>query len=152
MNVLNKDKEPQTGFMRSGSDDQVATTLGADTEFNGTLKFGKTLKIEGKFEGSLSSPGRLIVARTGEVKAEIKVGNITVEGKVDGNIITQELIELKGSAELNGDISAARLSMEDGVVFVGRAEIRPDSSKRGLSKPVISPKPQHEESQPEEKK
>lgn len=140
MDGFNKEKDSASNF---------GTILGSDTEFNGTMKFGKTLKVEGKFEGSLSSDGRLIVAKTGEIKAEIAVGNVSVEGKVNGNITAKELVELKSSAEVTGDVKAARLSMEDGVVFVGKAEIRPGGKPAPV--PSAVPKPGIAETKTEDK-
>jgi cytoskeletal protein CcmA (bactofilin family) len=107
----------------------VATTLGKDTEFSGTLRFGDALKIEGKFEGDLASHGHLIIGGSGQVKAEVKVGALTVEGKLTGNITAENLVELRQSAEVFGDIRAAKIKIEEGVVFVGKAEIKSSSSK-----------------------
>ena len=46
--------------------------MSEDTEFNGTLKFEKTLKIDGRFKGELSTGGLLLVGKTGKVEAELK--------------------------------------------------------------------------------
>jgi cytoskeletal protein CcmA (bactofilin family) len=49
-----------------------------------------------------------------------------VRGKITGNIVTKEKLEIKGKTELFGDIRASRLSIEEGVTFVGRAEVNPN--------------------------
>ena len=113
----------------------AATTLGEDTEFSGTLKFGNSLTIQGKFKGDLTSSGHLIVGAPGQVRAEVKVGSLTVEGKLTGNIKAKDLVDLRSQAEVFGDINAAKLKIEEGVVFVGKAEIKPkDSKSEPLSK------------------
>ena len=124
------------------------TTLGKDTEFQGTLSFKEGLKIEGKFTGDITSDGNLIIGKTGEVHAEIKVGSIIVEGKINGNIVAQDLIELRSTAEMRGDITAAKLKIEEGVVFVGKSDVQEATGRRGG---MVSPsKPP--ESKIEEKK
>ncbi|MFH1737924.1 MAG: polymer-forming cytoskeletal protein [bacterium] len=101
------------------------TTLGPDTEFEGTLKFRHTLKIEGKFKGSITTDGHVIVGRTGEVNAEMRAGSLVIEGKMNGNVTADSLIDLRSSAEVHGNITASKLKMEEGVVFVGETSIMP---------------------------
>ncbi len=70
----------------SVNENEVETTLGADTNFKGVLTFEKPLKIDGKFEGQLTTKGSLIVGQSGEVHADVKAGNVVIDGKVSGNI------------------------------------------------------------------
>ncbi len=131
-------------------DESPYTTLGKDTEFEGTLRFKEGLKIEGKFNGDISSEGYLIIGKTGEVKAEIAVGSIIVEGKITGNIVASDLVELRSSAELRGDITASKLKIEEGVVFVGKSDVQPNNSRKPGSEP--KPAPKQQEPPKEEKK
>lgn len=119
---------PVSGPLQPGGP-AAATTLGEDTEFSGTLKFGNSLTIQGRFKGDLTSPGHLIVGAPGQVRAEIKVGSLTVEGKITGNIKAKDLVDLRSTAEVFGDINASKIKIEEGVVFVGKAEIKPKDSK-----------------------
>jgi len=133
-------------FEPKAQDTVATTTLGPDTEFTGNLKFGQTLKVEGKFEGDLSSDGTIIVAATGKVKADVKVGSAIIEGKVSGNVLAEELVELRSKAELFGDIKSKRLKIDDGVLFVGHCEVKPKGSEtespemaRPSAKPAATP-------------
>jgi len=110
------------------------TTLGKDTEFEGTLKFKEGLRIEGNFNGDIASEGHLIVGETGEVTAEIEVGSIVVEGKINGNIMASELVDLRSTAELRGDITASKLKIDEGVVFIGRSDVQPGNKSGSKSK------------------
>ncbi len=112
------------------------TTLGKDTEFEGTLRFKEGLRIEGKFNGDISSDGHLIVGETGEVTAEIEIGSIIVEGKINGNIMATELVELRTSAQLRGDITASKLKIDEGVVFIGKSDVQPNNKGKGGGKPA----------------
>lgn len=116
-----------------------AATLGSDVEFNGSLNFKDRLCINGKFEGDITSEGGLLVAgRNAEIRAGIKVGNIISEGKIFGNIIVNDKIELRAPAQVFGDVQAARFSVEEGVVFVGNANINPGE----IESPNNEPAPQ----------
>lgn len=129
-------------------EEQAYTTLGEDTQFKGTLKFKNTLKVEGKFEGDISTDGSLIIGKTGQVKAEIKAGNTVVEGKVNGNITAKDVVELRSTAELVGDIQASKLKIEEGVIFVGKADIQPADRRTDSKTKRPGPARQAPEAQP----
>jgi len=104
----------------------AAITLGEDVEFKGSLHFRDKLYINGRFEGDINSEGGLLViGKTAEIKAEIKVGNLIAEGKIFGNTIVSDKVDLRSTSQVFGDIQAARFSVEEGVVFVGNANINP---------------------------
>jgi len=65
--------------------------------------------------------GALTVGEQALIKAEIKVNDVLIYGKVQGNIFATGRIELRGKAEVYGDLHSNRLAMDDGVVFVGRS-------------------------------
>jgi cytoskeletal protein CcmA (bactofilin family) len=100
--------------------------LSSDVEIKGSIKFQNDLTIDGKVEGEILSPGVLIVGENAEVRGEIKTKSVTVHGKVQGNITVEERCELKGRAQLIGDLKAARLVIEEGATFVGKSEVTPN--------------------------
>jgi cytoskeletal protein CcmA (bactofilin family) len=106
------------------------TNLTSDADIKGTIKFGEAMRIDGKFEGELiADNGELTVGKTGSVKANIKVKNAVIEGRVDGNIKASDKIELKQKAQLIGDLQAKILVIEEGVVFVGKCNVNPEGVK-----------------------
>ncbi len=107
-----------------------ATNLTQDVEVQGTIKFGAVMRIDGKFDGELiTDNGELIVGKTGNVKANIKVRSAVIEGRVDGNIKASDRVELKQKAQLIGDLQAKVLVIEEGVVFVGKCNVNPEGVK-----------------------
>jgi cytoskeletal protein CcmA (bactofilin family) len=100
-----------------------ATIIAADTEFKGSLAFNGELHINGRYEGSIESDnGTLIIGDQAIVKAQIRAQDIIIKGKVQGNIAATGRVELRGKAQIFGDVRASRLFIEDGVLFVGRSE------------------------------
>ena len=100
--------------------------LSNDVEIKGNLRFGGELLFEGKIEGEISSEGTLTLGDGATVNGNINATNVIVRGKVTGNIVAKEKIEIKTKAEIFGDIKASKLSVEEGVTFVGRAEVNPN--------------------------
>ena len=110
--------------------EENVTNLTTDVDIKGTIKFDKVMNIEGKFEGELvSNEGELIIGKTGAIKANVKVKNAAIEGRVDGNIFASEKVELKQKAQLIGDLQAKTLVIEEGVVFVGQCNVNPNGTK-----------------------
>jgi cytoskeletal protein CcmA (bactofilin family) len=119
--------QPRKGEKMS---DDTVTKITSDVVIKGTIKFDKALKIDGKFEGEMiTDQGEVFVGKSGSIKANVKVKNATIEGRVDGNIIATERVELKQKAQLLGDLKARTLIIEEGVVFVGQCDVNPDGFK-----------------------
>jgi cytoskeletal protein CcmA (bactofilin family) len=117
--------------------ENITTTLGKETNFSGVLKFRESLKIEGKFDGEIESPGFLYIENGAVVKANIKVGSVVVGGVVRGNIEASERLEMLATGKVFGNIRTAKLNIADGVVFEGKCEmIKNPESVNIFSAPV----------------
>lgn len=102
----------------------VATTLGKETSFSGTLRFKDSLRIRGRFEGEIEAEGRLIIDPEAVVNARrVKASSIVVGGVVRGDIEALERLEMLPSAKVYGNVRTARLRIADGVVFEGSCEM-----------------------------
>ena len=111
----------------AGNDITILTT---DVEVKGTVKFDNILKVDGKFEGEMiTENGELIVGKTGTVKASAKVKNASIEGRLEGDVVATEKVELKHNAQLFGDLQARTLVIEEGVIFNGQCNVNPDGTK-----------------------
>jgi cytoskeletal protein CcmA (bactofilin family) len=95
-------------------------------ELKGTLKFTGELTFDGKLEGDINSEGTLNLGDNAVVKGTIDVGSVVVRGKITGNVVAKEKIDIKAKTELFGDIKSAKLVIEEGVTFVGRSEVNPN--------------------------
>jgi len=105
------------------------TVLGPDANFKGELSFDKGMRLMGKFEGKVSTPGRIHVAKEAKMSADVEAGGIVVEGEVHGNLSANDRIELKQSARYEGDLRANKLVVDEGAVFSGHVTVGPDSVK-----------------------
>lgn len=98
--------------------------LGSSLEVKGRISGEEDLQIDGKVEGPVSLNGqRLTVGRTGVLNSEVIAREVIVYGKVTGNVRARDRVEIKKDGEVVGDITTARISVEDGAYFKGRIEI-----------------------------
>jgi cytoskeletal protein CcmA (bactofilin family) len=100
--------------------------LTSDVEIKGNLKFSGEMTFEGKLEGEIQSEGILNLGDTAVINGNINAQSVVVRGKVNGNIIAKEKIDIKAKTEMFGDIRAAKLAIEEGVTFVGKTEVNPN--------------------------
>lgn len=105
--------------------DLPETTLGEGVSFKGELSFQRYLCIEGEFEGRLNSQGKLRVGKTGVVRSNLDLSCAVIEGRVEGDIKVSGLLELRGSAQVFGNIAARYLRVDDGVTLAGHVQINP---------------------------
>jgi cytoskeletal protein CcmA (bactofilin family) len=128
------------------------TVIAEDVEVTGTIKCGSHVQMDGKLNGDLACSGMAIVGTNAVVKGNLSVESVTVLGQINGNIAARDKIELKSTTRLNGDIKARRLTVEDGVTFIGKCEVmptaRPASEEGRTAAPA--PAPAHEEAPAEE--
>jgi cytoskeletal protein CcmA (bactofilin family) len=102
----------------------AVVVLGKSTSFNGVLKFRETLRVQGKFKGTIEAQGALIVDKDAVVEADrITVSSLTVYGTVVGAIHAIDKVDMQSSAEVRGDVTAARLRIADGVLFEGQCSM-----------------------------
>jgi cytoskeletal protein CcmA (bactofilin family) len=122
----------KSGFKKVNESEKEAkmANLTQDSEIKGTIKFGQAMRVDGNFEGELTSDnGELVVGKTGKVKATVKVKSAVVEGRVDGNIRATDKVELKQSAQIFSDVQAKTLIVEQGIIFVGNCNVNPEGAK-----------------------
>ncbi|MBI4666640.1 MAG: polymer-forming cytoskeletal protein [Nitrospinae bacterium] len=98
---------------------EIKAFLGDETEFTGYLTFEGTVRIDGKFEGEIKTNDYLIIGETAHIKAEISVGAMMVQGKVEGNINASRKLHITSKGVVIGNVSATALHIEDGATLEG---------------------------------
>jgi len=108
-------------------------TIGKGLIIKGEISGSESLFVDGKVEGSINLPGnRVTVGRNGQVAASITAREIVVLGKVRGNVTATDRVDIRAEGTLTGDVTAARISIEDGAFFKGGIDIRkPDAKPAG---------------------
>ena len=106
----------------------IESVIGADVEIVDTVKSNGTVRLDGKLDGELVCGGNAILGKNAQMKGNVTAKSVSIEGRIEGNILAHDKIEMKSTATVNGDIKACRLSVEDGVTFVGRSEVKPKAA------------------------
>lgn len=93
------------------------------TVIDGEIKSESNIRIDGHVKGHTTTKGRLVVGPNGIIEGEVICANADIEGQVNGKITVTELLSLKASAHLNGDILTKKLAIEPGAIFTGNCSM-----------------------------
>lgn len=108
--------------------------LGSGLQIKGQITGTEDLQIDGKVDGPISLRGHeLIVGSTAQLTSEIHARQVIVFGKVVGNVHARDRVDVKSDGSVIGDISTARISIEDGAQFKGRIEIDPTKTQNAAA-------------------
>ena len=99
------------------------TFLGKGVDFKGKAKFDGSVRIDGHFDGQIISQDTLVIGEQGVIKGEITCENFICSGKIEGNIVAAQKIQLLKPAVLIGNVRAPAFSVEEGVVFQGTCDM-----------------------------
>jgi cytoskeletal protein CcmA (bactofilin family) len=93
--------------------------IGAGTTIEGDIKSDGDVRIDGTLNGSLIVKGKLVIGTTGIVDGEASCQNADIFGIITGKVKVAELLSLKATSKLTGDITTNKLSIEPGANFSG---------------------------------
>ena len=99
--------------------ENVGTYIGKGTRFEGNLKFKGIFHVEGYLKGTIEGDGTLIIGKDAKLIANLTASKVIVYGKVKGDIIASDIIEIRIPAKIDGNIKAPAVTMEQGVEFSG---------------------------------
>lgn len=94
--------------------------VGAGTTITGNINCAGDIRIDGALIGNITSTGKIIIGTSGKIEGDIMCLNADLFGAITGNIKVNELLTLKASSILKGDIDTNKLSIEPGANFTGK--------------------------------
>ena len=89
------------------------------TQIEGTINSDSNLRIDGEFKGNLVTKGRLVVGLKGKVSGIVNCLCCDVEGTLEGEVTVLELLSMKSSSTVQGDLYYGQLSVEAGAKALG---------------------------------
>ena len=93
---------------------KLAGLIDMDSEFKGDLTFKGSFRIEGHFKGTINSDSLLVIGERGKVEADVKVGQLVINGEIRGTLQATEKIEIHNKGRVFGTILSPTLLVEEG--------------------------------------
>jgi len=103
---------------------QNGAHIGPSLVIKGEISAREPLSISGRVEGSIEVTGHIVTVQSGaHVGADITAAGIVIAGAVKGSLTAESRIQLRAGAEVEGDIVAPRIAVEDGAFVRGRVQV-----------------------------
>jgi len=92
-------------------------TIAKNTSLVGDIKSDGDFRVDGKIEGTIKTTGRVVIGKDGFVSGTIDCAHADIEGSFSGKLIVDQILCLKSTADISGDVIMGKLSVEPGAVF-----------------------------------
>ncbi len=109
--------------MFSRGSEKLECLVGSKSDFRGEFIIKGTLRVDGRMEGRIVAEC-VILSDTGVMKGEITAAKIVVGGRIEGDLRAREIVEVKSTGKVWGDIVTKKLSIMEGGEFNGKTEMR----------------------------
>ncbi len=114
--------------MFSKNSETLESLIGARTDFQGEFTVKGILRVDGRIEGRVNADC-VVLSETGVIKGEIIAPKIIVGGKIEGSLRAQDIVEIKATGKVLGDIFTNKLSVTEGGEFNGKIEMKMEGNK-----------------------
>ena len=101
------------------------------TIIEGTIKSESDIRIDGIIKGSLNCKAKVIIGPSGSIEGEVKCENAVIEGKFDGNLTVAELLNVRETARITGDVKTNKLIVQSGAMFDVNCKMGAGSAPNG---------------------
>jgi len=118
-NTVNKMFTNKNESMKKEETTAAVNMIGAGTVITGDVCSKGDIRVDGRLKGSIITKGKVVLGREGVIEGDIECGAADISGKIKAKITVSQLLSLKTSAKLNGDIITNKLSIEPGAEFTG---------------------------------
>ena len=109
----------------------IKAYLGPDALFKGTLRFEGTVRIDGKFEGTVNTKDTLVIGEAGDVQAEdVEVGTLVCKGNLRGTVVASKKIEMHPASKITGNVQTPAVSIQLGAVLDGHLNMTGRTSEK----------------------
>ncbi|MDO8999233.1 MAG: polymer-forming cytoskeletal protein [Bacteroidota bacterium] len=93
--------------------------IGNGTKIIGDINSAGDVRIDGTLTGNIVTTGKFVLGTNGVVDGNVTSGNADISGEIKGKVNVSEMLSLKASAKVSGDIITGKLAIEPGAVFSG---------------------------------
>ena len=109
-------------FNNTKTQSKIETIIGPGTELEGNIHTNESVRVDGKIKGEISAES-VFVGESGAVLGDISANNVTISGRVKGNVSAASVLELLPSGQVLGDIRTNKLIISDGGSFEGNCQM-----------------------------
>lgn len=102
----------------------LTNRLVANTKIKGEITADADFRIDGILEGSIKTKGKVVIGKTGYINGKVYCENADIEGKFNGELNVSNILTLKSTAEIQGNVIVGKLSVEPGANFNATCDMK----------------------------
>jgi cytoskeletal protein CcmA (bactofilin family) len=125
----------QTTKISGEAQEHSINIISEKTLIKGDISASGDIRIDGELVGNINAKGRLVIGPKGKVEGEINCNIIEVSGYIKGKVTALELLTMKSTSKIDGDIISGKLSVEPGSLFTGTCSMENANTKNETPKP-----------------
>jgi len=139
---VRKENVPMSSTPYRASESDSRNNIGKAVKIVGQIFTKEDLYVDGDVEGTIESQdNKVTIGPNGRVQAGIRARDVVILGQVQGNVEASDKVDIRKEAKLVGDITTARISIEDGAVFKGSIDIKKADTKAAPAPVISNPQP-----------
>jgi len=137
--------DQKIGKMATAETYSQQNLIAQGTTITGDIISEGDFRIEGNIQGNLKTPGKVVIGKTGIINGTLKGANADIEGKFSGKLIISDILSLKSTAHVEGEVEVGKLAVEPGATFNATCMMK--GSIKELNKGGATGRPQSEKEQ-----
>ncbi len=130
--MFGNNKKPDNSNISANS--SALNSLVQGTIVEGTVRAESDIRVDGIIHGDLTCSAKVIIGPTGEIKGEVKCVNAMIDGKFEGKLYVEDLLTVRETAIVNGDIHTGKLIVQSGAVFNVTCDMGKSNPRKTLQK------------------
>ncbi|WP_396178559.1 polymer-forming cytoskeletal protein [Flavobacterium sp.] len=99
------------------------------TEITGHIISQADFRLDGHLIGNFTTPGKIVIGPAGSIKGDVSCKNADIEGKIDGVLKVEEILNVKSKASITGEVTCGKLSVQPGADFSASCVMKPSAKK-----------------------
>ena len=116
-NASKSEQKGKTNGLIASSSSSSSNSLVQGTNIEGSLQADKDIRIDGTLTGTLNCKGKVIIGPTGYISGDVQCENAVIEGRFEGMLMVSDVLHVKETARVEGDVTTQKLVVQPGSIF-----------------------------------
>ena len=117
------EQKPKTNGLITSASSSSSNSLIQGTNIEGSIQADKDIRIDGSLRGNLICKGKVIIGPTGFISGDVQCENAVIEGRFEGVLLVSDVLHVKETAKVEGDVATQKLVVQPGSVFNVRCKM-----------------------------
>ena len=115
--------------MKNYNNSASCCILEKDSSFKGEFKSECDFRVDGNFEGSIETNGKVVIGKNGLVEGTVVCSSADIEGAINGTIRVKDLLSIRSTGEVKGDVVMSKLVVESGAIFNAKSSMKDENAE-----------------------